>query len=103
MARRHTAFPSSGATILVIDDQEEILVSAKYVLEREGHEVLTATSVREGVELFRTHSIQLVIVDYLMPQTNGEQCIQEIRKIDEDVQILLQTGYSGEHPPRDML
>ena len=38
-----------------------------------------------------------------MPQMNGEQFIQEVRKLDEDVQIVLQTGYSGEHPPRDML
>jgi signal transduction histidine kinase len=103
MARRQTSLPSSGATILVIDDQEEILISTRYLLEREGHKVLTASSALEGVALFRTHSIQLVIVDYLMPQINGEQCIEEIRKLDEDVQILLQTGYSGEHPPRDML
>ena len=103
MARRYTSPPSSGSTILVVDDQEEILISSKYLLEREGHQVVTATGGREALALFRPQAIQLIIVDYLMPQMNGEQFIQEIRKIDEDVQILLQTGYSGEHPPRDML
>ena len=38
-----------------------------------------------------------------MPQMNGEQLVQAIRQFDEDVHILLQTGYSGEKPPRDML
>lgn len=103
MARRHTSLPASGYTILVVDDQEEILISAKYLLEREGHRVLTAPSGAAALDLFRRESVHLIIVDYLMPQMNGEQCIQEIRRIDENVQILLQTGYSGEHPPRDML
>src|SRR5262245_58814350 len=38
-----------------------------------------------------------------MPRMSGEAVIQEIRKLDEDVQILLQTGYAGEKPPREML
>ena len=103
MARRLTSTLSSGSTVLVVDDQEEILIASKYLLEREGHHILIALSGREGLALFRSHTVQLVIVDYLMPQMNGEQFIQEIRRLDEDVQILLQTGYSGEHPPRDML
>src|SRR5262249_53495581 len=44
-----------------------------------------------------------VIVDYFMPRMSGEGLIQEIRKLDEEVQILLQTGYAGEKPPREML
>src|SRR3990172_6594321 len=59
----------SGATILVVDDQQEALASVQLILEREGHRVLIA----------------------------------EIRKVDPEVQIVLQTGYSGEKPPREML
>ena len=103
MARRQTATSSSGFTILVVDDQEEILLSSQYLLEREGHQVFTAMSGTEALPLFRRQPVHLVIVDYLMPGMNGEQLIQEIRRIDEDVQILLQTGYAGEHPPREML
>jgi len=103
MARRHTSTPSSDFTILVVDDQEEILISAKYLLEREGHRVITACGGREALALFRPGAFHLILVDYLMPQMNGEQFIQEVRTLDDDVQIVLQTGYSGEHPPRDML
>lgn len=103
MARKRTTASSSGYTILVVDDQEEGLLSTKLLLEWEGHRVLTATSGKEALALFRQQPIHLVIVDYFMPRMSGEAVIQEIRKLDEDVQILLQTGYSGEKPPREML
>lgn len=103
MARKHQAAPSSGYTILVVDDQDEILISNRLLLEREGHTVLTAANGEEALTLFQPGAVQLVIVDYFMPQMSGEEVIREIRKRDEEVQILLQTGYSGEKPPREML
>ncbi len=103
MARKRTTVQLSGYTILVVDDQEETLISVRLLLEREGHHVLTAASGEEALALFRRQRVHLVIVDYFMPQMSGEEVIQEIRKLDEEVQILLQTGYSGEKPPREML
>lgn len=103
MARKRTTVQLSGFTILVVDDQEETLISVRLLLEREGHHVLTAASGEEALALFRRQRVHLVIVDYFMPQMGGEEVIQEIRKLDEEVQILLQTGYSGEKPPREML
>jgi len=103
MARKRITAEPSGYTILVIDDQEEILISTRLLLEREGHQVLTAASGEEALTLFRNHHVHLVISDYFMPGMSGERVVQEIRKIDRDVQILLQTGYSGEKPPWEML
>jgi signal transduction histidine kinase len=103
MARKHFSVQSSGHTLLVVDDQEEIRLAMQYLLEREGHQVLTAASGVAALALFREHPIDLAIIDYVMPQMNGEQLVQAIRQFDDDVQILLQTGYSGEKPPRDML
>jgi DNA-binding NtrC family response regulator len=65
--------------------------------------VLTAANGDEALALFQPGAIQLVIVDYFMPQMSGEEVIRGIRQRDEEVQILLQTGYSGEKPPREML
>lgn len=103
MARKHFSLQSTGYTILVVDDQEEILLAMRYLLEREGHQVLTAASGAAALALFRQSPIDLAIIDYVMPQMNGEQLVQAIRQFDEEVQILLQTGYSGEKPPREML
>lgn len=104
MARKYAATaPSSGYTILVVDDQQEILSATKAFLESVGHEVLTAASGDLALDIFRPGQIDLLIVDYFMPRMTGEELVGQIRKIDEDVQVLLQTGYSGEKPPIEML
>lgn len=103
MARKYAAVPSSGHTILVIDDQDDILISNRLLLEKEGHTVVTAASGEEALALFHPGEIDLVIVDYFMPGMSGEEVVQAIRQRDEDVHIILQTGYSGEKPPRAML
>ncbi|MGE0684361.1 MAG: sensor histidine kinase [Candidatus Binatia bacterium] len=103
MARKHAAAPSSGYTILVVDDQEEILISNRLLLEKEGHTILTAANGEEALTLFRPGAIPLVIVDYFMPGMSGAEVVKALRERDEEVQILLQTGYSGEKPPREML
>ena len=104
MARKHAAsVQSSGYNILVVDDQQEILSSNKAFLESFGHHVLTAASGNEALDLLRSDLIHLVIVDYFMPRMTGEELVREIRHLDEDVQVVLQTGYSGEKPPLTML
>ncbi len=103
MARKRTVGDASGYTILVVDDQEETLASVHRLLEREGHHVLLAESGPRALELFGQHEVHILLVDYFMPRMTGEELIAEVRKIDTHVQIVLQTGYSGEKPPREML
>jgi signal transduction histidine kinase len=103
VARKRTTKAASGYTILVVDDQEAALTSTKLVLESEGHRVLLADSGRAALEIFDELEIHLLLVDYFMPQMTGEKLVAAIRERDADVQIVLQTGYSGEKPPREML
>ncbi|MBM4268719.1 MAG: response regulator [Deltaproteobacteria bacterium] len=102
MARRSRRTPS-GHTILVVDDDEGILTSVRALLEREGHEVLAASSGPRALELFKESDVHLILVDYLMPRMTGADLIREIRGFDPLVQIILHTGYAGERPPRQML
>src|SRR5437867_940315 len=102
MARKLTR-SRSGHTILVVDDQEEVLDSLQSLLRREGHEVLTAASAERALEIFKEQDVHLLLVDYFMPRMNGEDLIREIRKFDPYVQIILQTGYSGEKPASKMI
>jgi signal transduction histidine kinase len=103
VTRKRTVGDTSGYTILVVDDQEETLTSVQRLLEREGHQVLLADGGQRALELFARHEVHLLLVDYFMPRMTGEELIAEIRKVDMQVQIVLQTGYSGEKPPREML
>ena len=66
------------ATILCIDDEENQLVLRKLMLERAGYRVLTAASPAEAIALFRSDTVDLVIVDYYMPGMNGLALAREI-------------------------
>src|SRR5260370_15649616 len=103
MARKRINVEPSGYSILVVDDQDETVISSKLLLEREGHRVLTAIGGRDALSLISEAQFDLIVVDYFMPQMNGEELVRAIRNIDSEVQIILQTGYSGEKPPRQML
>ncbi len=102
MARRSTR-PPTGHTILAVDDQQDSLVSVRNLLEREGHRVLTAESGEQALAVLKTTEVSLMIVDYVMPRMNGAQLVRAVRSFDPFVQIILQTGYAGEEPPRVML
>ncbi len=103
MLLRRAAPSSSGHTILIVDDQEETLISSRMLLEREGHQVLTAASGAVALEVLNSYRVDLLLIDYFMPRMNGEQLVQAIRSFDQEVQVILQTGYSGEKPPREMM
>jgi signal transduction histidine kinase len=102
MARRSRR-ADSGQTILVVDDQDDTLASVRALLEREGHRVLTASSGPEALAIVETTDVQLVIVDYFMPRMTGAELVHRIRRCDPYLQIVLQTGYAGEKPPREVL
>src|SRR5262245_12033658 len=100
---RKSVRPHTDHTILVVDDQDETLASVRGLLQREGHRVLTVKSGEQALAILRQTDVHLLLIDYFMPQMTGEQLIREIRRFDPFVQIILQTGYSGEKPPRVML
>jgi two-component system, cell cycle sensor histidine kinase and response regulator CckA len=87
--------PKRG-TILVVDDEKVVHKLARQILERHGFHVLSAEDGKEGVNLFRKHAdtIRCVLLDLTMPNMDGEQCFEELRRIKEDVAVVLSSGYS---------
>ncbi len=81
------------ATILCIDDEVKGLAVRKMLLESHGHEVFTATSGREGLALFASHSICVVVLDYAMPEMNGAEVAAALKRINPAVKILLYSAY----------
>lgn len=100
---RQTAPNSSGYTILLVDDDVNYLESARALLEREGHEMIVASTGAEALRLLSERTIDLVLLDYFMPGKTGEQVVTELREFNKEVQVILQTGYSSETPAREML
>jgi diguanylate cyclase (GGDEF)-like protein len=103
MARKREEQARSGRTVLVIDDNAEYLEASRRLVEREGHTALAVDNPHAGLALLRERDVDLVLVDYLMPGMTGEELIREMRTFRATTQVILQTGYANEHPPREML
>lgn len=89
--------------ILVVDDVEEILKSTKMALNFEGMNVETYSNPIEALEYLKNNKVDVLLLDYYMPQMNGDQFIQELRKFNKETVIILRTGYSDKIPPMQML
>lgn len=82
---------SDNKKILVIDDEPDIVYTIKEICEFAGHEVVTANEGMTGIELFKKHQPNLIIVDYHMPKYDGLITVKKIRQIDDTVAILVLT------------
>ena len=68
-------------TILLVDDEEDILEFLSYNLEKEGFKAVRATDGRQAIEKAREYEPQLVLLDVMMPGMDGIETCEEIRKI----------------------
>ncbi len=79
-------------TLLCVDDNQSSLNICKIILEDFGYKVSTARSGREGLEVFASNVIDAVILDYQMPEMNGELVAAEMRRTKPGVPILMLSG-----------
>jgi diguanylate cyclase (GGDEF)-like protein len=93
----------TGRTILLVDDSLDILESSRALLEREGHTVLVADNGPDALRILREQDVELLLLDYFMPGMTGEEVVAQLRTFNTRVQVILQTGYATERPPREML
>jgi two-component system cell cycle sensor histidine kinase/response regulator CckA len=84
-----------NGTILLVDDEESVLEVGGLMLERAGFEVRTATNGRRALEVFRRYQgdIVCVVLDLMMPNTDGEETLGELRRIQEDVKVVFSSGF----------
>jgi two-component system response regulator PilR (NtrC family) len=83
------------ASILVIDDEDIMREILDALLTREGYEVRLASSGAEGIELARSMPFDAAIVDLMMPGLDGLATLEELRKIDEDLPVLMITAFAS--------
>jgi PAS domain S-box-containing protein len=98
-----TAGWKGAGTILLVDDEESVRIMGIRMLERVGFEVLAAMDGREALEIFRERheEIALVLLDLTMPDLDGEEAFRELRRIDNQVCVVMSSGYTeSEIAPR---
>lgn len=85
--------------ILLVDDDEDYLLMTNAFLKQLGYNVDTAINGKEALEKLNNKDYQILLLDYFMPEMNGEEVIKEVRKENQEIIIILQTGFSGQKPP----
>lgn len=84
------------ATVLVIEDEDDVRELLCDILTSSGHEVVSASRGKEGVAIFQKQNCDLVFTDLGMPGLSGWQVAKEIKQISRDTPIALITGWDLE-------
>src|SRR4029434_11261549 len=86
---------SRHGAILVVDDVEIMREILETLLTRAGYDVRLAASGAEGLELVRALPFDAAIVDIMMPGLDGIATLDELKRIDEDLAVLIITAYGS--------
>lgn len=89
--------------IVIVDDDPGILDSLSSVLNRQGYETKKFTNPLDAIEGVKNEHFDLMVLDFLMSPIHGDEVVQEIRKFNSDLYILLLTGYKDLAPPLETI
>ncbi|MBN1572852.1 MAG: PAS domain S-box protein [Deltaproteobacteria bacterium] len=92
-------------TVLIIDDEQYVLdIWADYLTDN-GFKVLTAKNGKKGIKLFkeRADDIDIVILDYIMPDISGRDVLKRLKEIKKDIKVLVASGYSKNGQAKEMM
>ena len=83
-------------TILLVDDEELILDVGRQVLQMLGYRVITASSGKEAVQIYKKekNTIDLSVIDMIMPEMNGGELYDRLKEADSNIKVILSSGYS---------
>lgn len=97
--RKNQIVVEGGYKILVVDDEQGIIDSMTIFLRRSGYSVTGITNPLEAIERMKVEKFDLLVLDYLMTPIHGDKVIEEVRKFDKSLYILLLTGHKDLAPP----
>ena len=89
--------------IIAVDDEEGIIDSLSIFLKRSGYEFTGVTNHMEAIERVKNEHFDLMILDFIMTPFHGDQVVEEIRKFNKELYILLLTGHKDLAPPLDTI
>ena len=89
--------------ILAVDDEEGIVDSLSIFLKRSGYDYTGVTDPMKAIELVKSEHFDLMILDFIMTPFHGDKVVEEIRKFNKDLYILLLTGHKDLAPPLETI
>lgn len=81
------------ANILVLDDVMDAVILIKRILERKDHVVHTFTEEEEALEFASKERVDLAILDIKLKKMTGVEVLEELKKIDSSIKVIMLTGY----------
>lgn len=93
----------NGYKIIAVDDEIGIVDSLSIFLKRSGYSFVGVTDPREAIELVKKEHFDMLILDFIMYPLHGDQVVEEIRKFDKDIYIILLTGHKDLVPPLETI
>jgi len=79
--------------ILVVDDDEFVCNSLKWLLLDEGYDVAVAVDGRSAIDILATSRFDLVLTDLMMPDVDGLAVLREVKRVDPNTAVIILTGY----------
>lgn len=89
--------------IIAVDDEEGILESLSIFLKRTGYEFVGVTNPVEAIETIKKEHFDLMLLDFMMTPLHGDEVVEEIRKFNKELYILLLTGHKDLAPPLETI
>ncbi|MDQ5903807.1 MAG: hypothetical protein QG672_1400, partial [Pseudomonadota bacterium] len=81
-------------TLLLVDDEPDILNSLKRLLRRSGYRILTAGSAAEGLELLALNDVQVIVSDQRMPIMSGAEFLSRVKSLYPETMRIVLSGYT---------
>lgn len=85
---------SDKPTLLLLDDEANILRALTRLLRRDGYRILSTTSVKEAFELLAAHNVQVIVSDQRMPEMSGTEFLSQVKGIYPDTVRIVLSGYT---------
>ncbi|MCI8485534.1 MAG: HD domain-containing protein [Clostridia bacterium] len=103
MRKNKQTIISSNYRIIAVDDEIGIIDSLSIFLKKSGYDFVGVTNPMEALEKIRTEHFDLMILDFIMTPIHGDKLVEEIRKFNKELYILLLTGHKDLAPPLETI
>ena len=89
--------------IIAVDDDPGVIDTLSVFLKRSGYNLTGVTDPKQAIEIIKTEHFDMLILDFIMTPIHGDAVVEEIRKFNKDIYILLLTGHKDLAPPLETI
>ncbi|MBQ9658744.1 MAG: HD domain-containing protein [Clostridia bacterium] len=89
--------------IMTLDDERGIVDALKVILAKPQYDIVGETDPLKALEILKKDHFDLLVVDFMMMPLHGDQVVEEVRKFDRTIHIILLTGHKDLAPPLEMI